>query len=69
MGSSRRIVRQSRKNDGTGLHAVPPAYETALARFLGLLEPILIVAVGIVVLIVTVSVLGPMLQLARSAAG
>ena len=45
------------------------AYETTLARFLGLLEPALIVAVGIVVLIVTVSVLGPMLQLARSAAG
>ena len=45
------------------------AYETALARFLGLLEPALIVAVGVVVLIVTVSVLGPMLQLARSAAG
>ena len=44
------------------------AYETALARFLGLLEPALIVAVGVVVLIVTVSVLGPMLQLARSAA-
>ncbi len=43
-------------------------YETALARFLGLLEPALIVAVGVVVLIVTVSVLGPMLQLARSAA-
>ncbi len=45
------------------------AYETALARFLGLLEPALIVAVGIVVLIVTVSVLGPMLQLARTAGG
>ena len=45
------------------------AYETALTRFLGLLEPALIVAVGVVVLIVTVSVLGPMLQLARSAAG
>ena len=45
------------------------AYETALARFLGLLEPALIVAVGVVVLVVTVSVLGPMLQLARSAAG
>ena len=44
-------------------------YETTLARFLGLLEPALIVAVGVVVLIVTVSVLGPMLQLARSAAG
>jgi general secretion pathway protein F len=45
------------------------AYETALARFLGLLEPALIVAVGVVVLIVTVSVLGPMLQLARTAGG
>ena len=44
------------------------AYETALARFIGLLEPALIVAVGVVVLIVTVSVLGPMLQLARTAA-
>ncbi|MBQ6247120.1 MAG: type II secretion system F family protein [Kiritimatiellae bacterium] len=44
-------------------------YETTLARFLGLLEPVLIVAVGVVVLIVTVSVLGPMLQLARSAGG
>ncbi len=45
------------------------AYETALSRFLGLLEPALIVAVGAVVLAITVSVLGPMLQLARSAAG
>ena len=45
------------------------AYETALARFIGLLEPALIVAVGVVVLIVTVSVLGPMLQLARTAGG
>ena len=45
------------------------AYETALARFIGLLEPALIVAVGVVVLIVTASVLGPMLQLARTAGG
>ena len=45
------------------------AYETSLARFLGLLEPALIVAVGAVVLAITVSVLGPMLQLARTAAG
>ena len=44
------------------------AYETALARFLALLEPALILAVGVVVLFVTVSVLGPMLQLARTAA-
>ena len=44
------------------------AYETSLARFLGLLEPALIVAVGAVVLAITVSVLGPMLQLARLAA-
>ncbi len=45
------------------------AYETILARFLALLEPALILAVGIVVLFVTVAVLGPMLQLARTAAG
>ena len=44
------------------------AYETALARILALLEPALILAVGVVVLFVTVSVLGPMLQLARTAA-
>ena len=44
------------------------AYEAALAHFLALLEPALILAVGVVVLFVTVSVLGPMLQLARTAA-
>ena len=42
-------------------------YETTLARLLGLLEPALIVAVGLVVLAVTVAVLRPMLQLATGA--
>lgn len=45
------------------------AYETRLSRFLGLLEPALIVAVGGVVLTVAATVLRPMLQLAKSAAG
>ncbi len=45
------------------------AYETALSHFLGLLEPALIIAVGAAVLAITVTVLGPMLQLARAAAG
>lgn len=44
-------------------------YETKLSRFLGLLEPALIIGVGIVVLFVAVTVLRPMLQLAKSAAG
>lgn len=42
------------------------AYESTLTRFLGMLEPALIIAVGIVVLIITASVIGPMLQLAKS---
>ena len=45
------------------------SYETALTRTLGLLEPILIVGVGIVVLLIAGTVLRPMLDLARSAAG
>ena len=44
-------------------------YETKLSRFLGLLEPALIIGVGVVVLVVAVTVLRPMLQLAKSAAG
>ena len=44
-------------------------YETTLTRLLGMLEPALIVGVGVVVLIITMSVLRPMLLLAKSAAG
>jgi len=44
------------------------AYEASLTRLLGLLEPALILAVGVVVLIVASAVLRPMLDLARSAA-
>ena len=44
-------------------------YETKLSRFLGFLEPALIIGVGVVVLAVAVTVLRPMLQLAKSAAG
>ncbi len=44
------------------------AYEASLTRLLGFLEPALILAVGIVVLVVALAVLRPMLDLARSAA-
>lgn len=43
------------------------SYEMALTKFTGMLEPLLIIAVGIVVLIITSSVLIPMLQLAKNA--
>lgn len=45
------------------------SYETTLAKLLGLLEPALIVTVGIVVLIIALAVLRPMLELARSVTG
>lgn len=43
------------------------AFETLLARFLGLLEPALIVVLGVVVLAVAASILHPVLELAGAA--
>jgi type II secretory pathway component PulF len=44
------------------------AYDASRSRLLVVLEPALILAVGMVVLVVALAVLRPMLDLARSAA-
>lgn len=45
------------------------SYEASLARLVGIIEPALIVVVGIVVLMIALTVIRPMLELARSVAG
>lgn len=45
------------------------SYETSLAKLLGVFEPALIVAVGVVVLLIALTVIRPMLELAKAAAG
>lgn len=45
------------------------SYETALAKLLGIFEPALIVAVGVIVLLIALTVIRPMLELAKSVAG
>ena len=44
-------------------------FEASLSRFIGLLEPALVIVLGAVVLVVAVSVLHPVLEMAGGAIG